>query len=137
MPRDEVAEARAEALRKATAGDGVVLAILDAATAGHFGCYGYARQTTPEIDRIASEGVLFEEAYSPAPYTLAAMASLWTSRYPDQHGVVEPRSGAGVGACHALDLLGGRHPERRVRCERDGGPTFGFDRGFSRFEEVC
>jgi arylsulfatase A-like enzyme len=139
IPRDEAAEARAEALRKATAGGGVVLVILDAATAGHFGCYGYARKTTPEIDRIASEGVLFEEAYAPAPYTLAAMASLWTSRYPDQHGVVEPRSGAGVRRARVtlLDLLSAAGiPSGGFVANGMAGPAFGFDRGFSRFQEV-
>ena len=44
-----------------------------------------ARPTTPEIDRIAAEGVVFERAYTPAVYTLGAMSSLWTSQYPDRH----------------------------------------------------
>jgi arylsulfatase A-like enzyme len=139
LPRDEAAEARAQALRQATAGDAVVLVILDAATAGHFSCYGYSRQTTPEIDRIASEGVLFEEAYSPAPYTLAAMASLWTSRYPDQHQVVEPRSGAGLRRGHLTlpDLLSAAGiPTRGFVANGMAGPAFGFDRGFSKFEEL-
>ena len=139
LARDEAADARADALRKATAGDGVVLVILDAATAGHFGCYGYSRKTTPEIDRIASEGVLFEEAYSPAPYTLAAMASLWTSRYPDQHGVVEPRSGAGVRRARVTlpDLLSAAGiPTRGFIANGMAGPAFGFDRGFAKFEEI-
>jgi arylsulfatase A-like enzyme len=47
-----------------------------------FGCYGYGRPTTPEIDRLAREGVVFERAYTPAVYTLAAMSSVWTSEYP-------------------------------------------------------
>ena len=41
--------------------------------------------TTPEIDRIASEGVVFERVYTPAVYTLGAMSSVWTSQYPDRH----------------------------------------------------
>jgi arylsulfatase A-like enzyme len=139
IPRNEAAEARADALRKATAGDGVMLVILDAAAAGHFGCYGYGRKTTPEIDRIASEGVLFEEAYSPAPYTLAAMSSLWTSRYPDQHGVVEPRSGPGVRRARVTlpDLLSAAGiATGGFVANGMAGPAFGFQRGFSRFEEV-
>ena len=41
--------------------------------------------TTPEIDRIAAEGVVFERVYTPAVYTLGAMSSVWTSQYPDRH----------------------------------------------------
>lgn len=72
------------ALRRATAGSSALLVILDAARASHLGCYGYGRRTTPEIDRIAAESVVFERAYTTAPLTRTAMASLWTSRYPDQ-----------------------------------------------------
>src|SRR4029450_9130922 len=53
--------------------------------AAHFGCYGYAHDTTPAVDRLAREGVLFERAYTPAVFTLSAMASVWTSRVPDEH----------------------------------------------------
>ena len=138
VPRDEKAETRAEAMRKAVAGDSVMLVILDAATAGHFGCYGYPRRTTPEIDRIASEGVLFEDAYTPAPYTLAAMASLWTSLHPDQHLDVEPRSANLRRARLTLpDLLAAAGiPTGGFVANGMAGPGFGFDRGFSRFEEV-
>jgi len=64
---------------------GVLLIVLDAAAAGHFGCYGYERDTTPEIDRLATEGVVFDRAYSPASYTTLAMSSLWTVQHPEQH----------------------------------------------------
>ena len=66
-PRSPPADdARADALRKALAGANVLLVILDAGRAQSFGAYGYARPTTPEIDRIASEGVVFERVYTPA-----------------------------------------------------------------------
>ena len=41
--------------------------------------------TTPNIDRFAREGVVFERAFTPAVYTLGAMSSVWTSQYPDRH----------------------------------------------------
>ena len=46
-----------------------------------------ARSTTPAIDRLAADGVLFERAYSHAPQTLPAHASILTGRLPYQHGV--------------------------------------------------
>ncbi|MFB0503492.1 MAG: sulfatase-like hydrolase/transferase, partial [Candidatus Bathyarchaeia archaeon] len=38
---------------------------VDSLRADHMSCYGYHRHTTPHIDKIAEEGVLFENAYSP------------------------------------------------------------------------
>src|SRR5262249_24064777 len=93
IPARDPDPARADGLRRSLQGVNVVFVILDAASALHFGCYGYPRATTPEIDRIAAEGVLFERAYSPGVNTTASMGSVWTSRYPDEH-----RGGLLVGA---------------------------------------
>jgi arylsulfatase A-like enzyme len=78
-------EARAAGLRAALSGVNVIYLILDAAGARHFGCYGYGRRTTPEIDRLAAEGVVFENAFTVAGYTLFAMGSAFTSLYPEEH----------------------------------------------------
>lgn len=130
--------ARADLLRSRLQGLDVLLIILDAARAQQFGCYGYERATTPEIDRIAREGVVFERAYAPAVYTLASMASLWTSLYPDEHGAgVE--QGAKLGA--APMTLAERLETRGITAagfvaNGMAGPAFGLARGFSHFEEV-
>ena len=42
----------------------ILLLVIDSARADHFSCYGYDLPTTPNIDRLASEGVRFEAAYS-------------------------------------------------------------------------
>jgi arylsulfatase A-like enzyme len=60
--------------------------VMDATRADHLSCYGYQRGTTPNIDRIAAEGVIYEQAISPAPWTLPAVASLFTGLYVSQHG---------------------------------------------------
>ena len=59
--------------------------VADAVRADHLSCYGYHRKTTPNIDRIASEGVLFENAISAAPWTLPSCASMFTGMYPGKH----------------------------------------------------
>lgn len=64
----------------------VVVVVVDTLRADHLGTYGYARPTSPEIDRWARRGVVFEQALSPAPWTLPAMASLLTGRWPSTHG---------------------------------------------------
>jgi choline-sulfatase len=65
----------------------IVFIVLDAARPDHFSCYGYHRLTTPFIDKLAKEGVLFENAYTVAPYTIASTTSLFTSLYPNTHHV--------------------------------------------------
>jgi arylsulfatase A-like enzyme len=128
----------ADGLRQQLAGLNVVLVILDAAGAAHFGCYGYARHTTPESDRLAAEGVLFERAYTPAVYTLAAMSSLWTSQYADEHQNVDPRNASLDRARLTLaELLSARGVVTAGFVANGmAGPGFSFDRGFSEFHEI-
>jgi arylsulfatase A-like enzyme len=128
----------ADALRGELAGVNVLLVVLDAASALHFGCYGYGRATTPEIDRIAAEGALFERAYTPAVYTLAAMSSLWTSQYADEHQNVDLRNASldRVRVTLAEQLRArGVHTAGFV-ANGMAGPAFSFDRGFAEFHEV-
>jgi len=56
----------------------VLLIGIDSLRADHMSCYGYGRQTTPHIDRFASEGALFERTYSPFIPTTSAYASMLT-----------------------------------------------------------
>jgi arylsulfatase A-like enzyme len=65
----------------------VIIIILDAARPDHFSCYGYNRPTTPYIDQFALQSVIFKNAFSVAPYTIASTTSLFTSLYPDTHRV--------------------------------------------------
>jgi arylsulfatase A-like enzyme len=129
---------RVAALRRALANANVLLVILDATAARHVGAYGYVRRTTPEIDRIAADGVVFEQAFTPAVYTLAAMSSLWTSRYPDEHRDVEPRTASLERARFTLpDLLSAQGiVTAGFVANGMAGPGFGFDRGFAEFREI-
>jgi len=65
----------------------ILLITLDTTRADHLGAYGDARARTPNLDRLAAGGVLFERAITAAPLTLPAHASLLTARYPFAHGV--------------------------------------------------
>ena len=125
-------------LRASLRGANVVLVVLDAAGARHFSCYGYERLTTPEIDRIAAEGVLFERAYTTAVYTLAAMGSLWTSRPPDEN--LPPGRGlrklptTTPTLAEQLSLRG--VPSAGFVANARAGRAYGLDRGFGEFHEV-
>ncbi len=65
----------------------LLLVTLDTVRADRLGCYGYREAATPALDRLASEGALFELAESVAPLTLPAHASILTAQYPPRHGV--------------------------------------------------
>ncbi len=64
----------------------VLLVSIDTLRADHLGAYGSTRGLTPHLDAVAASGVVFERAITPAPWTLPAMASLMTGRYPHSHG---------------------------------------------------
>ena len=65
----------------------ILLITLDTTRADHLGSYGFTRARTRYLDRLAAEGVRFEWAFSPAPITLPAHASIFTGLYPFEHGV--------------------------------------------------
>ena len=62
----------------------ILLLILDTVRAESLILYGYARSTTPNLEQLASRGVLFTRAFAPASWTLPSHASLFTGRYPDE-----------------------------------------------------
>jgi arylsulfatase A-like enzyme len=65
----------------------VLLITLDTTRADRLGCYGNRRIATPNLDRLAAEGVLFEAAFTPVPSTLPSHCSIMTAMYPARHGV--------------------------------------------------
>ena len=129
-PAPETEEA--VALRSVLRGVGVVLVVLDAAQARHLGCYGYPSPTTPEIDRLAADGIVFESHYTPAVFTYAAMAALWTSRPPDEGGgewLAEGILPSGLLTLPELLAAQGIRTAGFV-ANPSAGPAFGLDRGF-------
>jgi arylsulfatase A-like enzyme len=118
----------------------IILLSIDTLRADHLGCYGYDRETSPNIDAFAADAVLFENAYSQAPFTAPAHMSLFTGLTPAVHRVAN------------FDKTGLRKLDPRIVTfpamlkERGwltvglhaGGmmsPEFGFDRGFDLYSE--
>jgi arylsulfatase A-like enzyme len=116
----------------------VLVVVLDAAGARHFGCYGHARPTTPNIDRIAAEGILFDRAYTPAVFTRSAMASVWTSQLPDEHhGSVSYDEPLPVSVPTLAEIVSAAGITTAAFVGNDmAGAAFGLDRGFSEFYPV-
>ena len=65
----------------------VILITIDTLRADHLRSYGYEKETSPTLDRLAREGVLFEKASTPTPRTTQALGALVTGRYPQTIGI--------------------------------------------------
>jgi choline-sulfatase len=75
-------------LLKPSPADGPVIVIsIDTLRADHLPAYGYTKVRTPNIDVLAAAGTVFERAYSHAPQTLPAHASMLSGQLPFEHGV--------------------------------------------------
>jgi arylsulfatase A-like enzyme len=116
----------------------ILLIILDTQRADHLSSYGYHRPTTPYLDSLAAEGVLFERAFAQSSWTLPSHASLFTGRLMHEHG-------AGNGTVRILD---NRFPTLAERLSAEGYATAGFvantfwaarhtglARGFAHYED--
>jgi arylsulfatase len=80
---------------------------IDTLRADHVSCYGYERRTTPNIDRLASRGHRFSNAYTSIPTTLPAHASLFTSLYATQLSVRRNGEKVSAGATTLAEILAG------------------------------
>ena len=67
----------------------VVVLLIDSLRADHLGCYGYDRDTSPNIDALARESLLFAQASAQSSWTKPSIPTLFTSLYPIQHRVYE------------------------------------------------
>ena len=63
----------------------IVIVLVDALRADHLGCYGYERNTSPFIDTLAAESVLFERACSQSSFTVESTLSLFSGMYPSSN----------------------------------------------------
>ncbi|MFH1404150.1 MAG: sulfatase [Candidatus Altiarchaeota archaeon] len=119
----------------------IILVSVDTLRADGLGAYGNARQVSPNIDRMASGGVLYQRAYSPSSMTAPSHMSFMTGLYPSEHGVcnLERRE---VWCRHELedtvvtlaDVL--RQEGYRTVAFTGGGNVdgrMGFDRGFDSY----
>lgn len=64
----------------------IILISIDTLRADHLGCYGYSRNTTPNIDEFSKDSILFKETIAQAPSTEPSHASIFTSLIPSHHG---------------------------------------------------
>ncbi len=66
----------------------VLVLLVDTLRADHLGCYGAQPSPSPNLDRLATRGVVFEHATAQAPWTMPSVATILTGLHPRSHGVV-------------------------------------------------
>ncbi|MCZ6596519.1 MAG: sulfatase [Planctomycetota bacterium] len=110
----------------------VILFLVDTLRADRLGCYGYGRDTSPSIDRLAARGTLYEGNYSQGCWTIPSMISMMSGlyvfaeeerlpeKYPVLAEVVQTTSRLTAGFAGNLNLTHDR----------------GFERGFDHFEGI-
>lgn len=82
-------------------GHGVVVIVLDCLRADHMGVYGYERDTTPELDRMAPGSVVFDQAIAPSNWTKPSVVSLLTGLHVSEHRVTDGRLSGGESEAEA------------------------------------
>ena len=82
----------------------VILISYDTLRADHLGCYGYGRETSPNIDQFAKNAVLFKNAFSASSWTLPSHASIFTSLLPSRHQATVDTSDASQGKFRTTPL---------------------------------
>jgi len=111
----------------------VVLIGIDTLRADRLSVYGYPRATSPNLDRLAADGVVFEQAISAANWTAPSFASIFTGRVPATHGLVN----AETAVSSQLDTLAERLRSGGWRTHAVVYKAFlfglGLDRGFDRW----
>jgi arylsulfatase A-like enzyme len=112
----------------------VLLISVDSLRADHVSSYGYARETTPTIDRLARDGVTFAHAVSTTSWTLPAHAALLTGRHDAEHGATLPQSSLDPSIPTLAEALGAAG-YRTVGLYSGPflDPTFGLERGFEQY----
>jgi uncharacterized sulfatase len=113
----------------------ILFVVLDTQRADRLGCYGYDRPLSPNLDAFASEGVLFEQAVSPAQWTVPSHASMFTGLYPTAHHVTQSSRSLGPDRHHVAEVLRQAGYETVGFCNNPlvGILDNGFKRGFDTF----
>lgn len=116
----------------------IILITLDALRPDHLGCYGYKRDTSPHIDKIAGEGMIFNQAVAQSSHTAPSNASLITSTYPNIHGVKDFGYQFSPAISKTLPIILKEHGYRTALIsDQVALPlTKGFEKGFDTFNAV-
>ena len=115
----------------------IIFVLIDSVRSSHFGCYGYARDTTPNIDRFAAEEcVRFETVIPGGSWTMPAVMTLFTSLPADEHRRVMmdmPHDDSAVTLAEALRAAG--YSTVGITANGVASRRFGYGKGFDLWDD--
>lgn len=114
----------------------LLLIVVDTLRVDRVGVYGYARDTTPHLDRFAEDAVRFERSYAAAPWTGPSIASMLTGFHPSADNVLAP----GDPRHQSLDPLAEMLADHGFRTaavvsNRVLAKGHGFEQGFEHYDD--
>jgi arylsulfatase A-like enzyme len=116
----------------------VLLYVIDTLRADHLGCYGYDLPTSPRIDALAREGILFERVVAQSSWTRPAVASILTGLDAHAHRVMGLRQSLPAGVPTLAEILAARgYATAAWITNVNVSAPFGFGRGFASFEYLA
>jgi arylsulfatase A-like enzyme len=115
--------------------------VLDCLRADHVTAYGYSRPTTPALDSLAADGVLFRRAFSPSYWTRPSVGTYLTGLYPSEHGLLGLESAgrrdeaalSPAARTLAEDLQGAGYRTAMIAFQAQLSVRFGLNRGFETY----
>jgi arylsulfatase A-like enzyme len=116
----------------------ILLVVMDSVSAGRLSCYGYERQTTPNLDAFAEDSMQFENAIANSSWTVPSHGSLFTGSLPSEHGANARHKRFSVPADRTLAGRLSSHGYRTVGLSANPwvATDFGYDAGFDEFVDV-
>jgi arylsulfatase len=115
----------------------VYLLVTDATRADHLSLYGYERETTPFLEELAAQSVVFRNGISQGTHTIVSTPSLLASCYPSQHGIKNYTSVLSDRFKLLSEYLQERgYATHAYTTNPHLWPSLGFDQGFDRYEHV-
>jgi len=115
----------------------ILMFVSDALRADHLSCYGYDRETTPNIDCFAEENVRYENGFTPSTWTRSVAASLLTGTHPSAHGVKTLNDYFGGTQPRWPEIFGEMgYQTAGISAIGNVSSGLGFDRGFDKFVDL-
>lgn len=116
---------------------GVHILLIDGCHADHLGVYGYQRDTSPHIDRLARDSVVFDNAYANATFTRSSVASIFTGFHPHRHKLRVLTNRLPKGLFMLPEFMQKKGYKTALLTEAGNiSRFFGFDQGIDKYQKV-
>jgi arylsulfatase A-like enzyme len=115
----------------------IILIIMDTVRPDRLSCYGYSRDTSPNLVKLSQTSRVYDRAYSTSGWTASAHASLFTGLFPIAHGTTQENWSMNKGLTTLAEVLSGVGYKTLGISENPWvSKLFNFDQGFSEYYET-